>query len=49
MTVINIIILITRASAKEGVSITNNSRFEPMVFMKHFGPNNPDVPMELIN
>ena len=27
-----------------GVSITNHSRFEPMVMLKHFGPNHPDVP-----
>jgi len=27
-------------AAKEGVIITNRSRFEPMVILKHFGPNN---------
>jgi hypothetical protein len=31
-------------SAKAGVSITNHSRFEPIVMLKHFGPNHPDVP-----
>lgn len=29
--------------------ITNNSKFEPMVMLKHFGPNNPEVPMEVKN
>ncbi len=27
-------------AANEGVTITNRSRFEPMVILKHFGPNN---------
>jgi hypothetical protein len=40
---------VSEDSAHEGVAITNNSRFEPMVILKHFGPNNPDVPMELIS
>ena len=31
-------------AAKEGVTITNNSRWEPMVILKHFGPNHPDMP-----
>ena len=30
--------------AKSGVTIANNSRFEPMVMLKHFGLNHPDVP-----
>ena len=32
------------AAAKEGITITNNSRWEPMVILKHFGPNHPDMP-----
>lgn len=34
-------------SAKAGVSITNHSRFEPMVMLKHFGPNHPDTPQTI--
>lgn len=40
---------VSEDAAKEGVKITNNSKFEPMVILKHFGPNNPDVPMEVNN
>jgi hypothetical protein len=35
---------VSENAAKEGVKITNNSKFEPMVILKHFGPNNPDMP-----
>ena len=35
---------VSEAAAKAGVSITNNSMFEPLVMLKHFGPNNPDTP-----
>lgn len=31
-------------AAKEGVTITNHSRWEPMVMLKHFGPNNVEMP-----
>ncbi|CAI6083147.1 hypothetical protein [Cohnella sp. JJ-181] len=31
-------------AAREGVAITNRSKWEPMVFLKHFGPNHPDMP-----
>lgn len=34
-------------AAKEGVTITNRSQCEPMVILKHFGPNHPDVPKSL--
>jgi hypothetical protein len=30
--------------AKKGVVITNNSKFQQMVILKHFGPNNPEMP-----
>lgn len=35
---------VSEAAAKEGVKITNSSLHEPMVILKHFGPNNPDMP-----
>jgi hypothetical protein len=33
---------VSEQAARTGVSITNQSRFEPMVILKHFGPNHPD-------
>ena len=27
----------------EGVTITNHSANDPIVMLKHFGPNNPDL------
>ena len=35
---------ISEQAAREGVKITNNSKFDPIVILKHFGPNNPDTP-----
>jgi len=37
---------VSEAAAKRGVKITNNSRYEPMVILKHFGPNHPDMPKQ---
>jgi hypothetical protein len=34
---------ITESAAKEGVQITNLSKNDPIVMLKHFGPNNPDL------
>jgi hypothetical protein len=31
-------------AARAGVTITNRSRWEPLVMLKHFGPNHPDMP-----
>ena len=31
-------------AARAGVRITNRSRWEPIVILKHFGPNHPDMP-----
>ena len=31
-------------AAKKGINIVNESRWEPMVILKHFGPNHPDMP-----
>jgi hypothetical protein len=38
---------VSAPTAKEGVTITNLSRWEPMVILKHFGPNNPDTPKQV--
>ncbi len=35
---------VSEAAAKAGVRITNRSRWEPMVILKHFGPNHPEMP-----
>ena len=40
---------ISEQAAREGVKITNNSKFDPIVILKHFGPNNSDVPKEVNN
>ena len=36
---------ITEKAAVEGVKITNHSTTDPIVMLKHFGPNNPDLVM----
>lgn len=38
---------VSEAAAKQGVAIENHSRFQPMVILKHFGPNHPDMPRTL--
>jgi hypothetical protein len=38
---------VSAPAAKAGVTITNHSRWEPMVILKHFGPNHPDMPQEV--
>ncbi len=35
---------VSEKAAKEGVTITNKSQHEPMVILKHFGPNHPEMP-----
>lgn len=35
---------VSEVAAREGVTITNRSLHEPMVILKHFGPNHPDMP-----
>jgi hypothetical protein len=35
---------VSEAAAREGVRIVNESIWEPMVILKHFGPNHPDMP-----
>jgi hypothetical protein len=34
---------VTEQAAKAGVAITNPSRTDPIVMLKHFGPGNPDL------
>jgi hypothetical protein len=34
---------VTEKAAKEGVTITNASKTDPIVMLKHFGPDNPDL------
>ena len=40
---------VSEAAAKEGVVIANHSRFQPMVMLKHFGPNHPEMPRTVLN
>lgn len=35
------------AAAHTGVTISNHSRWEPMVILKHFGPNHPAAPQQV--
>ena len=34
---------VTEEAARAGVPISNPSRTEPLVMLKHFGPENPDL------
>jgi len=34
---------VTEEVARSGVTITNASKVEPLVMLKHFGPENPDL------
>jgi hypothetical protein len=40
---------VSERTAKDGVAIRNHSRHEPMVILKHFGPNHPDMPRYVPN
>jgi hypothetical protein len=35
---------VSEAAAKNGVVLSNRSQFQPLVMLKHFGPNNSDAP-----
>ncbi len=37
---------VSEAAAREGVTIENPSRSDPLVMLKHFGPGNPDLNRE---
>lgn len=39
---------VSEAAARNGVEIVNESTTEPLVMLKHFGPQNPDLPKSLI-
>lgn len=38
---------VSEKAAREGITITNESSWEPMVILKHFGPNHPDMPRQI--
>ena len=38
---------VSEEAAKAGVEITNPSTTDPIVMLKHFGPNNPDIKLNL--
>ena len=37
---------VTEQAARAGVTITNPSKADPIVMLKHFGPDNPDLKIE---
>ena len=37
---------VTERAAREGVIITNQSKTDPIVMLKHYGPGNPDLNIE---
>jgi hypothetical protein len=34
---------VSESAARKGVTIVNESDSDPLVMLKHFGPNNPDL------
>jgi hypothetical protein len=34
---------VTEKAAMDGVTIVNKSKTDPIVMLKHFGPNNPEL------
>jgi len=38
---------VSEQSARDGVTVTNASKWEPMVILQHFGPNNREMPKEV--
>jgi hypothetical protein len=38
---------VSESAAKKGVTIANESDSDPLVMLKHFGPENPDVPTQV--
>ena len=34
---------VTESAARDGVVVSNPSRTDPLVMLKHFGPGNPDL------
>lgn len=39
---------VSEQAANRGVTIANHSRWEPLVALKHFGPNHPDMPQSVV-
>ncbi|MBI4558186.1 MAG: hypothetical protein HY706_11440 [Candidatus Hydrogenedentes bacterium] len=37
---------VSESAAREGVKVTNPSKSDPLVMLKHFGPENPDLVVE---
>ncbi len=37
---------VSEAAARQGIKVTNHNLWEPMVILKHFGPNHPDMPRD---
>lgn len=35
---------VSETAARQGIAIENKSKWEPLVILKHFGPNHPDMP-----
>lgn len=35
---------VSEAAAREGITVVNESEYEPLVFLQHFANNNPEVP-----
>jgi hypothetical protein len=40
---------VSEQAAREGITLTNQSRWEPMVILKHFGPNHPGMPKSILS
>ena len=40
---------VSESAARQGLVIKNHSRWEPMVILKHFGPNHPGIPATVPN
>jgi hypothetical protein len=36
---------VSEPAARDGVKITNPSQTDPIVMLKHFGPENPELPL----
>ena len=40
---------ISESAAKDGVTIVNKSKSDPIVMLKHFGPGNPDLDIKYLS
>lgn len=38
---------VSEAAARDGVPVVNESHWEPLVMLKHFGPNHPEMPQSV--